>query len=373
MVVVVSALTAALGIAATVQSVLIFDMRSIDLVENPELNTELIRRFGINLFIAVLAGVAAATLRVHERSVWARSWVIIAIAVLLSCLRAALQTAVGIYHEGDVGQILPDALIVGVLIALFFTIGVLVTVGRRQARRSERQRLAHASRAASAFTSLQREELRVRREIADSLHGSVQNHFVLLEAELADIARQVPHELDARLHSVRQTLAMIREHELRSLGTALYPEGLERGLVPAVRALIARVPAAIATQLTVDAGDDAETPAADELDLEHRLLLVRTVEEALTNALRHGDATAIELTIRLRDDGVDIDFTDDGIGFDEEPVLRGLAVLRERLRYGSGDLELIALPGGGTRLIASLRVTPTALPDTHTVISMEVP
>ena len=58
-------------------------------------------------------------------------------------------------------------------------------------------------------------------------------------------------------------------------------------------------------------------------DLERDRQVLRLAQEALTNALRHSAASRVDLVLRRRDGGLELEVSDDGIGFDpDEPELR---------------------------------------------------
>ncbi len=90
---------------------------------------------------------------------------------------------------------------------------------------------------------------------------------------------------------------------------------------------------------------DAPVPAAVEGDV------FRIAQEALHNALRHAQASRIELRIRSEDGGVALTVRDDGVGFDDGAVRSrrlGLTTMAERARSAGGALAIEAAPGGGT-------------------------
>ncbi|MDO9397124.1 MAG: hypothetical protein Q7T71_11310, partial [Herbiconiux sp.] len=262
---------------------------------------------------------------------------------------------------------------------------------------------AQALRASAALEALQGEELRIRREVADGLHGTVQQRFILLGARLDALlpaldarererAASAPDsdsgsDLDsdstpesapapgrgggdaAELRAIRAELDALREQDLRAMSELLYPARLDQGAVPAIRALLARVPATIAVRFELSAGAaDRESGGHRTLTPERRLLLVRVVEEALSNALKHGRATEVALLLdhvggsAVAADGASggtfvVVFDDDGTGLVGEvaaPSQNGLARLRGQLDLCGGTLELTPGPLGGARLRATV-------------------
>lgn len=234
-----------------------------------------------------------------------------------------------------------------------------------QERSVVRQRLA----ASDALQRMQDEDLRLRRELAEGLHGTLQHRLVIVAARLravrAQLARpQPPAEVcGPLLDEIDIELARIREEDVRAYSQLLYPAKVESGVVPAVQALVRRLPAAIGVALRGDdavAGlDRAQSPAT----MAWRVLAVRVVEEAVTNALRHGGATSLVIELGVRDDAVLwIAVDDDGQGVaspDDEATWRGLRLLRERLGHFGGGLSLTdSTELGGIRLEATLPQEP---------------
>jgi len=94
--------------------------------------------------------------------------------------------------------------------------------------------------------------------------------------------------------------------------------------------------------------------------VQHHLL--RIVREAVTNASKHGRATAVDIRLSMHDGVATITITDDGQGFDvaargDVPGHFGIRGMRERARRIHAILAIESRPGGGT----TVRVTgPTA-------------
>jgi signal transduction histidine kinase len=76
---------------------------------------------------------------------------------------------------------------------------------------------------------------------------------------------------------------------------------------------------------------------------------VAVVREAVSNAVRHGRARAVTVTVDVTDDLL-VDVLDDGIGIDPAVARSGLRNLEDRARRCGGQLEVRPEPHGGTRL-----------------------
>jgi signal transduction histidine kinase len=91
------------------------------------------------------------------------------------------------------------------------------------------------------------------------------------------------------------------------------------------------------------------------------LHLLRILQEAVTNALKHSGARDIELGTRQRDGAIELTVTDNGAGFDARsaPPGRGLATMRSRAERLGAQLTVTSDPGRGTALTVRLPL-PTA-------------
>jgi signal transduction histidine kinase len=93
--------------------------------------------------------------------------------------------------------------------------------------------------------------------------------------------------------------------------------------------------------------------------------LLRIGQEAVSNAVRHANATVICLELRYTDDSVVLRISDDGCGFDPAVASAvgnhwGLKSMQERAEQIGGRLQLLTKPGEGTILETSAPVTNAA-------------
>jgi glucose-6-phosphate-specific signal transduction histidine kinase len=118
-----------------------------------------------------------------------------------------------------------------------------------------------------------------------------------MEARLRHLALSAQHAdagIAGELHAVAAQLEQLREKRLRALSGRLYPVDLERGLAPAVRALVVRLPPSVA----VTAPDDAVFAAFGVASPTKRAFSWCVIEDAFSNALRHGSADHVIITAR---------------------------------------------------------------------------
>ncbi|MCW2741951.1 MAG: sensor histidine kinase [Blastococcus sp.] len=96
--------------------------------------------------------------------------------------------------------------------------------------------------------------------------------------------------------------------------------------------------------------DGEPVPLPPGLDL----TAYRLVQEALTNTLRHAEATRVAVCVRYGKDALLIAVRDDGRGPNGSPAGTGLLGMRERVAVYGGSLSTGAAEGGGFELRAEL-------------------
>ncbi len=188
-----------------------------------------------------------------------------------------------------------------------------------------------------------------RHRIAGEIHDdSVQ---VMAAAALRlDMLRQKVEDPEQLTMIDRVTLTVRTSIDrLRRLMFELRPPGLEvEGLAAAVRTYLGRVEeeSEIDTQL-----EDLLTREPPE---QIRLVLYRVVQEAMTNARKHSEATLAKVRLEEIEQTVIATITDDGRGFEmgdsleSPPGHLGISSMRERTTQAGGQLSLRTAPGEGT-------------------------
>lgn len=308
------------------------------------------------VLIAVLAGIQAH----RAQRWWTKVLAVLAGAAVAGVARYTVQVLVGVYDEPSESMRDAEVLSGFLLGAISAGIGIWAMSTRRTYRLRTRAATREAVHVELAVKALEQEEIRVRRAVAEGLHGTLQSKLVLVDARLAEVLGRADG-LDAAdaesLAWVRAELDEAREIDVREMSRLLYPDRLELGLVPAVRALLGRLPSSIATRLTVsDAVRSVDDPTGSALTVSERLLAVRVVEEAVTNALKHGPASSLAVTLDVALDVLHVCVENDGDLY--VPATAGLpsgtARLSTRLSLAGGRLLLSPGREKGARLEAWL-------------------
>jgi signal transduction histidine kinase len=197
----------------------------------------------------------------------------------------------------------------------------------------------------SREASVAQERSRLARDLHDAM---TQNLFSLsLTAEAAaSLLRAEPDRAEGELRRV-QTLVRDTMAELRAVIFELQPPLLAAdGLVATLRKRVALLSRSHRVPITLVHHGGHPDPGTE-------LEVLRVAQEALHNALRHAQASAIRVALDVDSDRLRLVVADDGRGFD--PNARaisarrlGLTSMRERARVLGGRLHIDAAPGRGT-------------------------
>lgn len=195
----------------------------------------------------------------------------------------------------------------------------------------------------------EKERMDMAREIHD---GPLQDITALLQQIHMSLEEEAPQ---TRIKKT-ELLAKSVVRELRGLCDELAPPWMDLGLSQALTELAERL------SQNYDIRVAADIDEGIDLEPEQTLAFVRIFQEAVSNAVRHGNATEVQAQVCEKDGRIIMDIQDNGSGFDAEvdhEVLRleghrGLANMTERMSLMGGRLEVRSRPGEGTRVLCLL-------------------
>jgi signal transduction histidine kinase len=220
----------------------------------------------------------------------------------------------------------------------------------RDSRRRVEEDLALA--AAELNRSLE-EKVRLGRNLHDGLIQSLYALGLTLES-VRTLLRSDLAEADRRIESCGAAInASIRD--VRAFITGLTPDQLQRsGFAGALEASLAELRAGRDVSFDIKIDEDA----ALLLSAAQTTEMLQIAREAVSNALRHGGASLINLRVHQNETAVCLLVQDNGTGFD--PAARrsghGLANMRARAQQLGASLRLTSQPGQGARLVFTVPV-----------------
>ena len=266
----------------------------------------------------------------------------VASSAALAFVAAQTVALVGIFsiEQGSWQGLFPAS---GYLGFQLFALGAAYLAEREAKARAELA-LANAELLATrdVFAAATRSEERLR--IARDLHDAMGHHLTALRLQL-EVAKNSTGEKHQAAVDESSGIAKMLLDEVREVVTTMRdPAPLD--LPQALAHLVAAVPRPKVSLVIDPALRDSDAPSAHAM--------FRFVQEALTNAARHAEASVVFVELARDGDALRATARDDGKGAENIREGNGLRGLRERLEALGGKLDVVATAGGGTELRAEL-------------------
>jgi signal transduction histidine kinase len=218
------------------------------------------------------------------------------------------------------------------------------------AQLAEQERLI-GLRAELLHRTVQAQEME-RRRIAYELHDETGQTLTALGLGLRSLAQKIPHDTQSALQQVHGLEGMATNGiaDLQRLVYGLHPPQLdELGLMATLRWYAQEISESYDLNVAI-AGPQTEEQVSDEV----RLVLFRITQEAITNTIRHAQASQVQVSLDVSEDEVSLIISDNGKGFDVDSVLGGsdlkclgLLGMIERATLIGGDCQIRSSPGHG--------------------------
>jgi PAS domain S-box-containing protein len=195
-----------------------------------------------------------------------------------------------------------------------------------------------------------------RRYIARELHDQTSQALTALKFGLHHLEQDCksPQALLVHLSELKQLTDDVLE-DLHRLAIDLRPASLDHlGLVTALEQLVRTIGDRYHLSMHFKAVGISEL---DRLPNDVETTMYRIVQEALTNVIRHANASNVDVILELQDGKALVIIEDDGIGFDIHEIQHGhLGILgmEERAQMAGGSLQIESKAGSGTTIVAEV-------------------
>ncbi len=232
--------------------------------------------------------------------------------------------------------------------------GALVFVARH--RRLQAERLMGEQMALQAeirdHERYLRRSLEERERLGRELHDDIIQSIYAVGLGLEDTRRQwpaLPNQVRDRLSVAIESLNQVI-HTVRNFIGGLEPKIIDgREFKTALKSLA----------LTLGPGHaqfaiDSDAAAAESLTSAQTMELLRIAKEAMSNSLRHAQASRIAVSLHPEERGVCLEISDNGIGFDPRKVAtpgQGLRNIAARAATLGARLEILSSPDKGCRIV----------------------
>ncbi|MFC2015208.1 HAMP domain-containing protein, partial [Chloroflexota bacterium] len=245
------------------------------------------------------------------------------------------------------------------------TVGILLTISEAMCIAIDKARASQSMEESNTvreqllkrLISAQEEE---RRRIARELHDAASQSLAALALNLEAISGDLPSEYE----SMRERLALLKEQAIETMGgvrelaVELRPSILdELGLARAIKSYAKDYlnKRGIDVKINTNSSDTKLPPYSETI-------LFRIAQEALTNVVKHADATHVVVDLNVDNSYATMRVEDNGKGFDPQSVMRstnlrqslGIYSMSERATLLGGVFKIESEVGKGTFIIAEI-------------------
>ena len=235
------------------------------------------------------------------------------------------------------------------------TVFVFILVNALMSEYRSRQKLGTVNQQLREYALLieDRAMLQERNRIAREIHDSLGHSLTAQNIQLANALLYLRSNLDRAesflaeakklsshaLQDVRHSVATLRADPLRG-------KSLKIAIAELVKDLQYR------TEISFHYHNDIP----DRLYKEITSTVYRIVQEALTNMIKHSEATEVKISLQLVVNYLEVQVKDNGTGFDPQENTTGFGIqgMRERTTALGGKFNLVSLPGKGCHVTATI-------------------
>lgn len=190
-------------------------------------------------------------------------------------------------------------------------------------------------------------EERERKRISHELHDSVAAMIGAAKMSLESIPHLPQDKRMEQLAKVEQILE--RSHaDIRHIAHNLLPTVLEKeGLIPATKHFVSEINETKLVNIFITDKDSK----AEKLSPQLQLILFRVIQELVNNIIKHSQAQNAEIRFGNSPNGLQIEISDDGIGYEDvhDSGNQGLYSITKRLKSIGGNFKITKRKAGGTQ------------------------
>jgi PAS domain S-box-containing protein len=190
-----------------------------------------------------------------------------------------------------------------------------------------------------------------RREIGKELHDNIGQQLTTIKLFL-DYAKTTADESTSEMVNVALKAVSDVINDVRAMSRSLVPFTLkDLGLIESMNELIDSLTRAkiVNIEFRHIKFDESSVPE------NQKLTLFRIVQEQLNNIVKHADAKNVYIRLFVEANELVLEISDDGKGFDEQKVRKGLGILniKNRVELFNGKTQISSIPGKGCIMTVS--------------------
>jgi signal transduction histidine kinase len=195
---------------------------------------------------------------------------------------------------------------------------------------------------------------REQRRIGLELHDSLSQQLTGLSYFCKIVGSRLETTNQTEANEIKRIANLLNDsiNQARGMARGLYPVGLETiGLINSIKDYANTVHRMYEVSCQVDSD-----PNMDLTDVTLCTHLIRIIQEAVTNAIKHGNASSINIILAKHKRNAQIVIQDNGSGFDinQQPEIgMGLKIMKFRANMIQAEITIDSTPQIGSKVICS--------------------
>lgn len=186
-----------------------------------------------------------------------------------------------------------------------------------------------------------------RREIGKELHDNV-NQVLTTTKLYLDLSLTSPELKDELIKKSSKNIIYVI-NEIRQLSRSLMDPSIgDLGLVDSINDLVENINITRKLYVSLSAASDLEK----YLDESQKLMVFRVIQEALNNTIKYAQATAVQISIKVKGGNLELLIADDGKGFELDTIKKGAGLknIQNRVYLTGGNLTINSAPEKGCKI-----------------------
>ncbi len=198
-------------------------------------------------------------------------------------------------------------------------------------------------RLSAVFDGQEHERQRLSRE----LHDGLGQGLIALSLMVENSSSENPANADKRFSAIKNNLNGLISEVRQISGNLMPPVLTELGLATGIKQLCRNMNANAGVSINFDSQGQY-----DKIDNKTSTYLYRIAQEAITNSIKHANATEVNVQLLEHVKSISLIIEDDGGGFDSDNLPtetgNGIYNMRERIKILNGQIEIVSKDKEGT-------------------------
>ncbi len=258
-------------------------------------------------------------------------------------------------NEGQLKALIINMAMNITILFCLITVFVFVLVNALMSEYRSRQELGTVNKQLRKYALLieDRAMLQERNRIAREIHDSLGHSLTAQNIQLANALLYLRSNLD-RTETFLAEAKKLGSHALQDVRHSVATLRSDPLQGKILKVAIAELVKDLQDRTEINFHYHSDIP--DFLPNETTSTVYRIIQEALTNMIKHSEATEVKISLQLVVNYLEVQIKDNGTGFDPQENTTGFGIqgMRERTTALGGKFTLFSLPGKGCHVIATI-------------------